>query len=88
MQYGEQGLTIIGVHGPDFPQQPTVAEGVKDYKQVYPVVDDAQKVVWKAYGITSRPSWVLIGKDGTIVQRSVGSATTMQAQKLIETALR
>jgi len=61
---------------------------VKDYKQTYPVVDDAQKVVWKAYGITSRPSWVLIGKDGAIVQRGVGSATTMQAQKLIETALR
>ncbi len=81
-------MTIIGVHGPDFPEQPTVAEGVKDYNKIYPVVDDAQKAVWKAYGITSRPSWVLIGKDGAIVQRGVGSATTPQAQRLIETQLR
>jgi len=76
------------VHGPDFPEQPTVALGVKDYKMTYPVVDDAQKTVWKAYGITSRPSWALIGKDGVLVQRGAGSATTPQIQKQIETALR
>lgn len=81
-------MTIIGVHGPDFSGQPTVALGVKDYKMTYPVVDDAQKAVWKEYGVTSHPSWALISKDGVLVQRGAGSATTMQVQKQIESALR
>lgn len=86
--YAAQGLTIIGVHGYDFTGQTPVAEGVKDYKMTYPVVDDTQKSVWKAYGIASRPSWALIGKDGALIQRGVGSATTAQVQRQIEAALR
>lgn len=76
------------MHGYDFPGQTPAAEGVKDYKMTYPVVDDVQKKVWQAYGIFSRPSWTLIGKDGAIIQRGVGSAITPQAQKQIEAALR
>lgn len=87
-KYAAGGLTIVGVHGYDFTGQTPVAEGVRDYKMTYPVVDDTQKAVWKAYGITSRPSWAVIGKDGALVQRGVGSAITPQVQGRIEAALR
>ncbi len=75
------------MHGNEFPGQTAVAIGVKDYKIIYPVVDDAQQQVYKAYGITAQPSWALIGKDGGLIRRGVGGAATPQVRQLIERAL-
>ncbi len=65
-----------------------VAAGVKELKITYPVVDDDAKKVWKDYSIRSQPSWALIGKDGVLIQRGVGLATTAAVKQRIEAALR
>ena len=81
-------MTIIGVHGNEIKGQPPVASGVKDYKITYPVVDDVNKQVWNQYSIVSQPSWALIAKDGTLIKRQVGMATTDEARQRIEAALK
>lgn len=75
------------MHGNEFPGQTAVSVGVKDYGITYPAVDDAQSQIYKAYGISSQPSWALIGKDGTITKRQVGGAAIPQVEQLIQTAL-
>ncbi len=79
---------MIGVHGPEFGSAPPVAEGVKDYKINYPVVDDANKQVWKQYGIVGQPSWALIAKDGTLIKRQAGIVTKPEVKQMIEDALK
>jgi len=51
-------------------------------------VDDDAKKVWNDYSIRSQPSWALIGKDGTLIQRGVGLATTPDIKQRIEVALK
>lgn len=76
------------MHGNDYKGQLSVASGVKELKITYPVVDDVEKQVWKDYGIRFRPSWALIGKDGSLIQKQVGEATTAEVKQRIEAALR
>ncbi len=76
------------MHGNEFTGQMPVAAGVKELKITYPVVDDVEKHIWKDYGIRSQPSWALISKDGTLMQRGVGLVTTPEVRQSIEAALR
>ncbi len=65
-----------------------MASGVKELQIAYPVVDDVAKQVWKDYGVRFRPSWALIGRDGALIQKQVGEATTAEVRQRIEAALR
>src|SRR6266566_1487123 len=51
-RYRARGLTIVGIHTPEFPP--------------YPGAHDNDRRTWDAYSIRSWPSFVLIDKAGTI----------------------
>lgn len=76
------------MHGYDYQGQQPAAEGVKELKITYPVVDDVKKQVWKDYGVVYRPSWALIAKDGSLIDRQVGEAITPAVKQKIEAALK
>ena len=71
------------MHGHDFPGQTGVPETIEQLRIDYPVAHDEAKVTWRAYGSRFRPSHVLIGPDGSIVNQGVGLVTTPETRALI-----
>lgn len=70
--YRTRGLTIIGIHTPEFPpyagehDRGNLARALARYHIVYPNAQDNDNATWNAYGIRYWPSFVLIDKRGRI----------------------
>ncbi len=60
-------LVVIGVHSPKFPNEKNTAsirKAVLRYGVTHPVVNDVDLALWKRYGVTFWPSFVLIDPEG------------------------
>src|SRR5437879_9179558 len=70
--YRERGLTIIGIHTPEFPpyagehDKGNLARALTRQGIAYPNAQDNDRRTWDAYSIRYWPSFVLIDKAGTI----------------------
>lgn len=70
--YRERGLSIIGIHTPEFPpyagehDRNNVATALTKYVITYPIAQDNDRATWHRYGIRYWPSFVLIDKKGQI----------------------
>ena len=70
--YRERGLTIIGIHTPEFPpyagehDKGNLARALDRQGITYPNAQDNDRRTWDAYDIRYWPSFVLIDKTGTI----------------------
>lgn len=77
-RYRARGLTIIGVHTPEFPpysgehDRENVRRAVRAYGIRYPVAQDNDRRTWDAYGIRFWPSFVLIDRQGRIRYAAAG----------------
>lgn len=77
-KYRERGLTIIGIHTPEFPpyggehDRANVARALERYSIAYPNAQDNDRATWRLYGIRYWPSYVLIDKRGRIRYESAG----------------
>jgi len=68
-RYGEDGLTIVGVHTPEFPferETDNVAAAVEEYDISYPVVQDNEYGTWDAFRNQYWPAKYLIDADGNL----------------------
>ncbi|HYL55172.1 MAG TPA: redoxin domain-containing protein [Gemmatimonadales bacterium] len=71
-KYRDQGLTIIGIHTPEFPpyagehDKGNLARALARQGITYPNAQDNDRHTWDAYGIEYWPSFVLIDKRGII----------------------
>jgi len=71
-QYRERGLTIIGIHTPEFPpyagehDKSNVARALSRQGITYPNAQDNDRRTWNAYDIHYWPSFILIDKRGMI----------------------
>ncbi|PJE76153.1 thiol-disulfide isomerase [Candidatus Uhrbacteria bacterium CG10_big_fil_rev_8_21_14_0_10_48_11] len=88
--YHDKGLTIIGVHTPEFEfekEYDNVLAAVKKYDIHYPVVLDNNYGTWRAYGNQYWPRKYLIDIDGYIVYDHIGEGgydeTEKETQKLL-----
>lgn len=76
--YRPQGLTIIGIHTPEFPpyagehDKDNVARALARQGIAYPNAQDNDNRTWDLYGIRFWPSFVLIDKQGRIRYQSAG----------------
>ena len=62
-RYGMRGLTIVGVHSPEFFwEKPLdkVASATKKLGVRYPVTQDNDAMVWKRFGVWAWPTAVLV----------------------------
>jgi thiol-disulfide isomerase/thioredoxin len=60
-------LVVIGVHSPKFENEKKTASILKSilrYEIKHPVINDIDHKVWKAYGVNSWPTLVLIDPEG------------------------
>src|SRR6267154_1296197 len=70
--YRERGLTIIGIHTPEFPpyagehDKGNLARALTRQGIAYPNAQDNDRRTWDAYGIRYWPSFILIDKRGMI----------------------
>ena len=77
-KFRDQGLTIIGIHTPEFPpyagehDKGNVQRALAKYGIEYPVAQDNDNKTWDLYGIRFWPSFVLIDKKGVIRYEGAG----------------
>jgi thiol-disulfide isomerase/thioredoxin len=77
-KYRDQGLTIIGIHTPEFPpyagehDRGNLERALRKYDIRYPNAQDNDSRTWNLYGIRYWPSFVLIDKRGNIRYEGYG----------------
>jgi thiol-disulfide isomerase/thioredoxin len=68
-RYGDNGLTIVGVHSPEFPIErdaDNVQTSIEDNNLHYPVAQDNNLSTWTAYGNQYWPAKYLIDAEGNV----------------------
>src|SRR5260370_41387772 len=83
-EYGDRGLTIIGIHSPqfEFEKNPAYVEmAIKRYQVNFPVVLDNNFINWDAFNNYAWPSFYLINKDGSVVLTAVGDENYEEIEK-------
>ena len=77
-KYRDQGLTLIGIHTPEFPpyagehDRGNLERALRKYGIEYPNAQDNDSKTWDLYGIRYWPSFVLIDKRGNIRYEGYG----------------
>lgn len=90
-KYADQGLTIIGVHTPEFEFEQkleNVQAAVDKYQIKYPVVLDNAYATWRAYANRYWPRKYLIDIDGYIVYDHIGEGAYEETEKKIQELLK
>ena len=89
-RYREQGLTIVGVHSPEFEEErkpENLRREVAELQIRYPVVNDNDYATWRAYEVAAWPTIVVLDKSGRVRWTHVGEgaydATEQVIQKLL-----
>jgi cytochrome c biogenesis protein CcdA/thiol-disulfide isomerase/thioredoxin len=88
--YRDQGLTIIGVHSPEFAFERdvgNVAERAADFGVEYPIAIDNDFRTWRAYDQRYWPAHYLIDRSGTVRQVHYGEGAYAETEALIRELL-
>jgi len=89
-RYRDQGLTVIGVHSPEFDEERKVENlrrAVASLAIRYPVVTDNDYQTWKAYDVEAWPTTFLLDKQGRIRWKHVGEGDYDEAERQIQKLL-
>ena len=89
-RYRAKGLTVIGVHSPEFDDErniETLRREVASLGIKYPVVSDNDFKTWDAYNVQAWPTTFLLDKQGRIRWRHVGEGNYAEAEQLIQKLL-
>jgi peroxiredoxin len=70
-EFNQQGLTVLAIDVQE--NRDRVADWVKEKNVTSLVLLDADGVVARLYGVTGTPTVVLIGQQGELIGRAVGS---------------
>jgi peroxiredoxin len=70
-EFGPRGLTVLAVNIQE--SRATVAKWVRENNVTSRVLFDADGAVTAAYRVTATPTVVLVGRDGKLVGRAVGT---------------
>lgn len=88
--YHDQGLTVIGVHSPEFDEERRVENLRREVASLgirYPVVTDNDYQTWNAYHVEAWPTSYLLDKQGRIRWMHVGEGGYDDAERLIQSLL-
>jgi hypothetical protein len=89
-KYRDQGLTIIGVHSPEFAferEVPNVAENAERLGVEYPIAIDNDFRTWREWDQRYWPAHYLIDQSGRVRQVHYGEGAYAQTEQLIQTLL-
>ena len=83
-------MIIIGVHAPEFEfekKQANVIQAMKDFGITYPVVQDNEFKIWRAYKNQYWPAHYLIDKDGRVRYTHFGEGKYQETENKIRELL-
>lgn len=89
-RYREKGLTVIGVHSPEFAEERIVENLRRQVTSLginYPVVSDNDYQTWNAYDVQAWPTTFLLDKQGRIRWKNVGEGDYDETERLIQKLL-
>ena len=89
-RYAREGLTIVGVHSPEFFwEQPLarVKAAVEELGISYPVVQDNDFAIWKRYGTRYWPTAVLVDRRGVVRYYHIGEGAYQECEAMIQRLL-
>jgi len=85
-RYHTTGLTIVGVHAPEFwwekPYDKVVA-ATKELGVAYPVVQDNDFVIWRRFSNRAWPAAVIVDKQGIVRFTHIGEGAYTEMEQLI-----
>lgn len=90
-RYKDYGLTVIGVHTPEFTfaqYEANVQRGVREFGLTYPIVIDSHYEIWKAFACRCWPTKFLIDKDGYLRFVHFGEGAYAECEQVIQELLR
>jgi cytochrome c biogenesis protein CcdA/thiol-disulfide isomerase/thioredoxin len=88
--YRRDGLTIVGVHSPEFPfekDSSNVQEAIERNDIRYPVVQDNDLATWSTYGTQYWPSEYFIDAKGRVRFAHYGEGEYQEKEKIIRELL-
>lgn len=89
-RYSERGLTIIGVHSPEFDREKdegNVRREVRSLGIRYPVVTDNEYATWRAFGVEAWPTIIVLDKQGRIRWTHIGEGMYDETENVIRKLL-
>ncbi|WP_062076548.1 cytochrome c biogenesis protein CcdA [Demequina globuliformis] len=89
-KYRDQGLTIVGVHSPEFAfekQVSNVEDAAQRYGIEYPIAIDNDFETWREWDQRFWPAHYLVDTDGTVVQVHYGEGAYEDTERLIQELL-
>lgn len=89
-QYSPRGLTIVGVHSPEFFWEKAyrrVVAAVRDLRIPYPVVLDNDFAIWKRYGTRYWPTAILVDRRGIVRYRHIGEGAYREIESMVRRLL-
>ncbi len=89
-KYADAGLVVIGVHSPEFAferEESNVEQAVRQFKITYPVANDANRVIWQAFGNHYWPAHYFIDIRGHIRAHHFGEGDYDESERIIQRLL-
>jgi len=90
-RYADLGLTVIGVHAPEFKfahSRAQIEAALDEYHIRYPVLLDNDYETWTRFANRAWPSKYLIDSDGYLRYRNQGEGHYEETERAIQAALR
>ena len=89
-KYEKDGLTIVGVHSPEFawekPYDKVVA-ATKALGVAYPVVQDNDFVIWGRFSNRAWPSAVIVDRRGIVRYTHIGEGAYAETERVLKSLL-
>jgi alkyl hydroperoxide reductase subunit AhpC len=89
-KYEPAGLTVVGVHSPEFFWEKSYDKVVDATKRLgvrYPVVQDNDFAIWNRWGVRAWPTTLLVDKQGVVRYRHIGEGDYEQTEAMIRRLL-
>ena len=89
-RYSQQGLTIIGVHSPEFDREKEIKNVQREVRSLgisYPVLTDNDYNSWRAFGVEAWPTVVILDKQGRIRWTHIGEGLYDEQEGVIRKLL-
>lgn len=88
--YEAAGLTIVGVHTPEFfweKSHDKVVAAARKFGIRYPVVQDNDWAIWKRFGIRAWPTTLLVDRKGIVRYQHIGEGAYDETEAVVRRLL-
>ncbi len=89
-RYGNQGLSTIGVHSPEFDEERSLENVRREVNSLgikYPVITDNDYKTWSAYNVEAWPTIIVLDKAGRVRWLHVGEGAYDETERTIQQLL-